>query len=89
MTGAWLNESILTGAIFNGANMTGAQLRNAMIQNASFKDVRFIDADLTGIQGAEFADFEGACVSLSTSLPATFTLPLCGTATAPAAIASK
>ncbi|MDX1292032.1 MAG: pentapeptide repeat-containing protein [Hyphomonas sp.] len=89
LTGTWLNDTTLTGTIFNGANMTGAQLRNSTVESASFKDVRFIDADLTGLRGAELADFEGACVSLSTLLPSTLTLPLCGTAKASAAIASK
>ena len=89
LTGSWLNETILAGAVFNGSNMTGSQLRNAAVHGASFKDVRFIDADLSGLKGAETADFEGACVSLSSTLPATLTLPLCGTAVAPAAFASK
>ena len=91
LTGAWLNESVITGAVFNGANMTGAQLVNADIAGASFRDVRFIDADLSGVAGAEAAEFSGACVSLSTLLPETLALPLCGASTspAPATIASK
>ena len=63
------------------ANMTGANLRRAQVANASFRDVRFIDADLSELEGSELADFDGACASLSTILPDSLNLPLCDVTT--------
>lgn len=75
--GAVLERANLKGAIFNGANFKNARLSGADITGASFKDARFPGANLSTVVGFDTADFEGACGSLSTRLPARESLPLC------------
>lgn len=77
--GAMLDRANLRGTIFNGANFKDARFNGADITGASFKDARFAGANLATVKGFAEADFDGACGSLSTRLPADVRLPLCTT----------
>jgi len=77
--GAMLDRANLRGTIFNGANFKDARFNGADVTGASFKDARFAGANLAAVKGFAEADFDGACGSLSTRLPADARLPLCTT----------
>lgn len=76
-TGAVFDRANLRGAIFNGAIFTDARMAGADVTGASFRDARFPGANLQSVKGFDEADFEGACGSLTTRLPANERLPMC------------
>ena len=77
LTGARFDGAHLQDAIFDGAVLIGAHFPGARLEEASFRDARLVDADLSAALDYASAEFEGACISNGTRLPAGLDLPIC------------